>query len=64
VRYDAGRDGQPERLCFSVELSEEHSSLSRYRSYFSASAVAELLPLDRELKAVQPAHYDVLLGGR
>jgi hypothetical protein len=40
VRYDAGRDRQPERLCLPVELSEENSSLGPYRVRFRIDADA------------------------
>src|SRR5215208_2572366 len=40
VRYDAGRDRQPKRLCLPVELSEEHSSLGPHRARLRIDADA------------------------
>src|SRR5215204_4888792 len=38
MRDDAGREGQPERLCFPVDLSKEHPSLGPHRARFRIDA--------------------------
>src|SRR5688500_8724323 len=40
MRYDAGRDGHPERLRFSVELSKQYTSLSPHRARLRIDADA------------------------
>src|SRR5215212_4415667 len=40
MRYDAGRDRQPELLRFSVELSKQYTSLSPHRARYRIDADA------------------------